>query len=277
MGTVVVLDHRAPGLQRAHREGVALEVVARVVQHFMRVAVVGEDGIAGMHAQDGVVAVVGRLGAHVPRRSAFLAFADDVAFLLRRCVGGFAHVFTRKRLYRGGHGGETESTEVTANKRSLCVLVSVSVSAVVAPLSLSFVTPFAPRLRPAAPTPYRPGFSRPRPGSRPPAARRPSCAIARWQNSAAWRRARRGGGRSDPAASGTPRPAACSAGGSCNRTRACRDSTPRSGRARIRRRAGRDRSSAASRTRSPSGKGCRSSGTQHPYGSVLCEPCSSGR
>ncbi len=74
VGAMVVLDHRAPRFQRAHREGVSLEVVARVVEHFVRVPVVGEDGVTRVHAHDGVVTVVRGLGPHVARRSALLAF-----------------------------------------------------------------------------------------------------------------------------------------------------------------------------------------------------------
>src|ERR1700681_3416151 len=93
VGTVVIFDHRAPCLERAHRERVSLEVVARMVQHFIRVPVVGEDSVTCVQAQDGVVAVERRLRPYVARRPALFAFADDVAFLRfgsrrgRRCVG----------------------------------------------------------------------------------------------------------------------------------------------------------------------------------------------
>ena len=72
---VVVLDHRAPGLQRAHRERVSLEVVARVVEHFIRVPVVGEDCVAAVHSQHGEEAVERRFRPYVARRPALLAFA----------------------------------------------------------------------------------------------------------------------------------------------------------------------------------------------------------
>src|ERR1700723_807720 len=73
----IVFKHRAPGLQRAHCEGDSFEIVARVVQHFVRVPVVGENRIARMHAQHSVVAVVRRLRAHLARRAALLAFSND--------------------------------------------------------------------------------------------------------------------------------------------------------------------------------------------------------
>src|ERR1700689_2642605 len=81
VGAAVVLKHRAPGFQRAHRERVSFEVVARVVQHFIRVPVVGEDRVTSMHAQHGVVTVERRFLPYLARGAALLAFADDVNFL----------------------------------------------------------------------------------------------------------------------------------------------------------------------------------------------------
>src|SRR5208282_1425121 len=81
VGAAIVLDRRTPGLQGAHRECVALEVVARVIQHFIGVPVVREDRVPRVHTQDGVVAVERRFRPYVAGRTALLAFADDVAFL----------------------------------------------------------------------------------------------------------------------------------------------------------------------------------------------------
>src|ERR1700735_1724039 len=81
VGAAVVLKHRAPGFQRAHREGISLEVVARVVQNFIGVPVVGEDSVTRVHAQDGVVTAKRRFVSRLAGRTALLAFADDIAFL----------------------------------------------------------------------------------------------------------------------------------------------------------------------------------------------------
>ena len=62
---MIILDHRAPRLQRTHGEGVALEIIARVIQHLIRVPIVRENSVAPVYAQDGVVAVKRRLCAHV--------------------------------------------------------------------------------------------------------------------------------------------------------------------------------------------------------------------
>src|SRR6202050_4101489 len=67
VGAAVILEHRAPGFQRAHRERVSLEVVAGVIQHFIRVPVVGEDSVTRMHAQHGVVTVERRFLAYLAR------------------------------------------------------------------------------------------------------------------------------------------------------------------------------------------------------------------
>src|SRR5580704_9044602 len=89
VGPVVVLDHRAPGLERAHGERDSLEVVASVAKHFVGVPVVGENGVASMHAQDSVIAIKRCFRSHVTRGAAFLAFRDDVAFLSLRFDFGF--------------------------------------------------------------------------------------------------------------------------------------------------------------------------------------------
>src|ERR1700683_4835737 len=81
VGAAIVLEHRAPGFQRAHRECVSFEVVARVVQHFICVPVVGEDSVTRMHAQHGVVTVDRKFLPYLARGAALLAFADDITFL----------------------------------------------------------------------------------------------------------------------------------------------------------------------------------------------------
>src|SRR5262249_57776503 len=81
---LIVLDLGAPRLERPHLERVALEVVAQVLEHFLRVPVLGEDRVAGVYAQHRVIAIVGRFRPHIARRAAFLAFGDDVAVLRRR-------------------------------------------------------------------------------------------------------------------------------------------------------------------------------------------------
>src|SRR5205085_10165442 len=55
IGPMVVLDHRAPGFECAHREGVSLKIIACVVQYLTRMPVVGEDGVTWVHAQNRVV------------------------------------------------------------------------------------------------------------------------------------------------------------------------------------------------------------------------------
>src|SRR5580700_7471678 len=65
IGAVLVLEHCAPGFERAHREGVALEIIPRVAEHFVRVPVVVEDRVAGVHARDGIIFVKSRLGANL--------------------------------------------------------------------------------------------------------------------------------------------------------------------------------------------------------------------
>src|SRR5208283_533641 len=78
---MIIFDHRAPGLERAHGERVSLKIVARVVEHLVGMPVVSENGIAGVHAQHGIEAVVRGFRTHVARRPALLAFGDDIAFL----------------------------------------------------------------------------------------------------------------------------------------------------------------------------------------------------
>src|SRR5882672_5673134 len=95
ISAVIALDHGAPGLERPHCKRVSLEIVARVVEDFIRVPVVREDRVSGMYAQDGVEAVVRRFGPNVAGRTALLAFGDDIAFLRnrtgRRCRRVGAH------------------------------------------------------------------------------------------------------------------------------------------------------------------------------------------
>src|ERR1700691_1793591 len=81
---MIVFNHRAPSLERAHSEGDSLEVVARMVEHFIRVPVVGQDCVAPVHAQHGIEAVKSRLWAYVTAGPALLAFADNIAFLRLR-------------------------------------------------------------------------------------------------------------------------------------------------------------------------------------------------
>src|ERR1700741_429243 len=81
VGAVVVLDHRAPSLQRAHGEGNSFEVIARVIQHFTGVPIIREDSVTGMHPQDRVKAVERGLRPYIARGSTLLSFTDDIAFL----------------------------------------------------------------------------------------------------------------------------------------------------------------------------------------------------
>src|SRR5258708_24467263 len=81
VSSVVIFDHGAPRFQRPHGEGDAFEIAAGVVQHFIGVPVGGENGIAWMHAQHGVVAVVGRFRTHVARGAALFTFTYNVTFL----------------------------------------------------------------------------------------------------------------------------------------------------------------------------------------------------
>jgi hypothetical protein len=52
-----------------------------MLQHFIRVPVVGEDRIASVNTHHGVVTIECSFGPHVARRTALFAFADDIAFL----------------------------------------------------------------------------------------------------------------------------------------------------------------------------------------------------
>src|SRR4029077_18053525 len=81
VGATFVFDHCAPGFQRTHRESVSLEVLTRVAKHLVRMPVVSEHGVTRMHTQDFVITIISSFGPHVARRPAFLAFADDEAFL----------------------------------------------------------------------------------------------------------------------------------------------------------------------------------------------------
>src|SRR5258708_402826 len=65
-GAAVALDHRAPGFEGAHDERVSLEIVAYVVENFVSVPVVGEDGVTGVRARHGDVAVERRFAADFP-------------------------------------------------------------------------------------------------------------------------------------------------------------------------------------------------------------------
>src|SRR4029077_11947207 len=78
---LIALDRRAPRLERPHLEGIALEIVADVVEHFLRVPVLGEQCVAGMHPPHREVPIVHCLGPYVARRAALLPFGDDVALL----------------------------------------------------------------------------------------------------------------------------------------------------------------------------------------------------
>src|SRR4051794_16933650 len=92
VAAAIALDHRTPGFERAHLKGVALEVAAHVVEHFLRVPVVGEQRVTGMHAQHREVAIVRRLRPHVARRPALLPLGNDVTFLRdRRLLIRVAH------------------------------------------------------------------------------------------------------------------------------------------------------------------------------------------
>src|SRR6266851_8073973 len=62
---VVVLEDRAPGFQRAHYEGVAFKIILRMVQHFIRVPVVGEVRVASVHSNHGVKTVKRSLVANL--------------------------------------------------------------------------------------------------------------------------------------------------------------------------------------------------------------------
>src|SRR5713226_4161742 len=73
IGAVVVLNERAPGLQRAHGESVSFKIIFGVAQHFIRVPIVGEGGVAGVHAHDGIKAVKGSFVPDFTRRSALFA------------------------------------------------------------------------------------------------------------------------------------------------------------------------------------------------------------
>ena len=55
-----------------------------MIQHFIGVPVVGEDGVAWVYAQHGIVAVIRRFSTHIARGSALLAFSDNIAFLSLR-------------------------------------------------------------------------------------------------------------------------------------------------------------------------------------------------
>jgi len=78
---MVVLDHRAPSLESAHGKRDALEVVARVVKHFIRVPVVSKNCVSAVHTQNRVKPVIRRLRAYIASRPALLPFADNVALL----------------------------------------------------------------------------------------------------------------------------------------------------------------------------------------------------
>src|SRR6266404_3896003 len=76
VSALIVFEHRAPGFESAHGEG-----VAQVTEDFVGVPVVGEDGIARVHFQHGVKAVVRSLVADFACRAALFTFRDDVALL----------------------------------------------------------------------------------------------------------------------------------------------------------------------------------------------------
>src|SRR6266700_1509680 len=84
IGAVVILEDCAPRFERAHYEGVALKITLGMVQHFVRMPVVGENRVAGVNPHDGVKAVKRSLVSNFTRRPALLSFADDVGFLQRR-------------------------------------------------------------------------------------------------------------------------------------------------------------------------------------------------
>src|SRR5579864_2348131 len=92
VGAVVVLDGCAPGFERAHREGVALEIIPRVAEHFVAVPVVVEDRVAGVHARDGIVFVIGGLGPNLASRPVLLAFAYGIQFLYFSCGRGIGSI-----------------------------------------------------------------------------------------------------------------------------------------------------------------------------------------
>src|ERR1700739_815783 len=81
VSALIVFDHRAPSLESAHREGNAFEIVAQVAEDFVGMPVVRENGIAAVHFQHGVKAIVRGLVAAFACRAALFAFRDDVALL----------------------------------------------------------------------------------------------------------------------------------------------------------------------------------------------------
>src|SRR5258708_28321729 len=81
VSALIVLKHRAPGFESAHGEGDAFEVVAQMAEDSVGVPVVGKDGIAAVHFQHGVEAVVRGLVADFACRAALFAFRDDIALL----------------------------------------------------------------------------------------------------------------------------------------------------------------------------------------------------
>src|SRR6267143_1194272 len=92
VSALIVFEHRAPGFESAHGEGDSFEVVAQVAEDFVGVPIIGEDGIARMHFQHGVKAIVRSLVADFACRAALFAFRDDIALLpgcgRRRNVSG---------------------------------------------------------------------------------------------------------------------------------------------------------------------------------------------
>src|ERR1700723_1790032 len=81
VSTVIVLDHRSPRLERTHRKRDSFKVVARVVEHFIRVPVVRENRVTRVYTHHGVVAVKGRFRPHLAGRPPLFAFTSDIAFL----------------------------------------------------------------------------------------------------------------------------------------------------------------------------------------------------
>ena len=62
---MIVLDHRSPRFERAHRKRDSFKIVARVVEHFVRVPVVRENRVTWVYTHHGIVAVKGRFGPHL--------------------------------------------------------------------------------------------------------------------------------------------------------------------------------------------------------------------
>src|SRR5579864_1772831 len=81
ISAVIVLDHRTPRLEGAHCKRDSLEIVTRVVQHFVGMPIVRQNGVTRVHAHHGVVAVKCRFGPHVARGATLLSFGDDITLL----------------------------------------------------------------------------------------------------------------------------------------------------------------------------------------------------